>query len=297
MSEKSVLLSKLEQEMLVNPEGLSTRQKRNLSYRLKTKSNQIDQVLQEINLLIKNVSDEVIKENISNKSVSSLIEILEKILQVFDPWPIGVDEKDDGVLAFRIYGTSLSTDPGKCGIFSKSRTALQEEIELDYLLTNHFSKIRRYVDPCIPDPVCHSPDYILKASEKIFQIKQELGEPYIEGSAAYTDETGVSEDGWILRERVKIDEKQLQWMRWKPHNLKECMEQPPLLAPRKIPRGPELMHMSMHMGKDGIHYFLSEKGGAEQEITEKEFLEANKKYGMIKEAVHPEKNSRPPETT
>lgn len=294
MSEKSVLLSKLEQEMLVNPEGLSTRQKRNLSYRLKTKSNQIGQVLQEINLLIKNVSDEAIKENISNKTVSSLIEILEKILQVFDPWPIGVDEKDDGVLAFRIYGTSLSNDPGKCGIFSKSRTALQEEIELDYLLTNHFSKIRRYVDPCIPDPVCYSPDYILKASEKIFQIKQELGEPYIEGSAAYTDETGVSEDGWILRERVKIDEKQLQWMRWKPHNLKECMEQPPRLAPKKIPRGPEIMHMSMRMGKDGAHYFLSEKGGAERKITEKEFLEATKKYGMIKEVVHPEENSRSP---
>jgi len=288
MSEKSALLSKLEQEMLVNPEGLSTRQKRNLSYRLKTKSNQIGQVLQEINLLIKNVPDEAIKENISNKIVSNLIEILEKILQVFDPWPIGVDEKDDGVLAFRIYGTSLSTDPGKCGIFSKSRTALQEEIELDYLLTNHFSKIRRYVDPCIPDPVSHGSDYILKASEKIFQIKQELGEPYIEGSAAYTDETGVSDDGWILRERVKIDEKQLQWMRWKPHNLKECMEQPPLLAPRKIPRGPEIMHMSIRMGKDGIHYILSEKGEQEREITEKEFWEANKKYGMMKEAVHPE---------
>ena len=52
------------------------------------------------------------------------------------------------------------------------------------------------------------------------------------------------------------------------------MEQPPLLAPKKIPRGPELMHTSMRMGKDGTHYFLSEKGGAEQEITEKEFREA-----------------------
>ena len=107
MSEKNVLLSKLEQEMLINPEGLSTRQKRNLNYRLKTKSNQIDQVLQEINLLIKNVSDESIKESISNKTISSLIEILEKILLVLDPWPIGVDEKGEGVLAFRIYWAQL----------------------------------------------------------------------------------------------------------------------------------------------------------------------------------------------
>jgi hypothetical protein len=286
MSEKNVLLSKLEQEMLINPEGLSTRQKRNLNYRLKTKSNQIDQVLQEINLLIKNVSDESIKESISNKTISSLIEILEKILLVLDPWPIGVDEKGEGVLAFRIYGhTKSSINSGKCTIQSKYCTAAQEEIELDYLLTNHLNKIRYYVDPCIPDPVCRNSDVIFKRDDKAFETKMKLGESYIRGAASYHDETGIDEDGWVLREPVKIDKDQLHWMRWKPKGLKECMKQPPLLKEIRIP-GKWNTEASISLASstpEKIEKFteIIQKQNEKPKLTEKELLEVNERIKKI----------------
>jgi len=286
MLEKSILLSKLEREMLTNPKGLDARQKRNLNYRLKTKCAQIDQALQEIRLLIENVPDDSIKESVSNKTLNTLMVIFENILQMFDPWPIGVTENGEGVMAARVFGNAIpSADPGKCAIFCVSRTATLEEVELDFHLTNHFNKIRRYVDPCVPDPVCRNPEYVGTLREKIFETADELGKPFLLSSSAYLDETGISEDGWVMRKPSMVDIDQLQWMRWKPRELKECIEQPPLLEEKKLLRGPEIMHMSMHMDKNGTHYLLSEKGAEERPITKEEFWEANKKYGMIKKAV------------
>jgi hypothetical protein len=286
MPEKSILLSKLEREILTNPEGLDARQKRNLNYRLKTRCSQIDQALQEIRLLIETVPEDSIKESVSNKTLNTLMAIFENILQVLDPWPIGVNEDESGVMASKVFGNAIpSADPGKCTIDSISRTATQEEIEFDHRLTDHFNKIRQYVDPCTPDPICRNPEYVKTIHERILKTRNKFDGPFLLSESAYLDETGVSETGWVLRKPSMVDINQLQWMRWKPRELKECMEQPPLLEEKKIPTGPEIMHTRMECNAEGTRYLVSEKGGAERSVTLEEFLKIHEKYEFKKKAV------------
>jgi len=234
-------------------------------------------------LILKHMPPEKIAKKVAPGQLPALLNLVEALLAQIDPWPIGVHETEDGLMAFRVFGNAIpSSEPGKCAIYSISRTATQEEIELNHHLAAFFNNIRCYVDPCTPDPVCRDPDYIGVQGEKIFRIRKELGKPFSVSEDAYLDETGVSEEGWILRKHTILDIDQLQRMRWKPRGLKECMEQPPLLAPRKIPRGPELSRLSIHATDDGIRYSLSENGGEARPITKEEFLEANKKHGWTK---------------
>jgi hypothetical protein len=67
--------------------------------------------------------------------------------------------------------------------------------------------------------------------------------------------------------------------------LKECMELPPLLALKKLPRGPEILHVHTEHNAEGTRYLISEKGGEEREVTREECLELKQKYGMIKKAA------------
>jgi hypothetical protein len=237
MPEKSILLSKLEQEMLINPKGLNDRQKRNLGYRLKTKSAQIDQVLQEIKLLVENVSEDSIKENISNETLNSMITIFEKILEIVNPLPIG--EHVSGELrAFRVYGNSMSKNPdiehGECAIDSISYTATTKEIDIYRHLKDHFDKIRYYVDPCTPDPTCHDPDYSLKLKEKIRRDLEETNESFEISFHHHTiDER--DKDGDPIGKFFMVDIDKLKEIRFKPAGLKGCMEIPPLLLGAKVP--------------------------------------------------------------
>jgi hypothetical protein len=222
-------------------------------------------------LILKHMPPDKIAKKLTSDKIPAMLNLIESLLAQIDPWPIGVHEDENGVMAFRVFGNSIpkspDSAPGRCAIFSISRTATKEEIELDRHLTEHYNKIRCYIDPCAPDPVCRDPEYIGAQAEKILRIRKESERPFAVSENAYLDETGVNEDGWVIKKPSMIDINQLHWMRWKPLGLKECMEQPPLLEERKIPRGPEIMHMSMPMDKDGVHYSLSEKGGDEQSIT------------------------------
>ena len=277
MPEKSILLSKLEREMLTNPKGLDNRQKRNLNYRLKTKCAQIDQALHEIKLLIDNVPEASIRESVSNKTLDNLMAIFENILQVLDPWPIGVTEDGEGVMASRVFGNAIpSAAPGKCAIFSVSRTATVEESELDFHLTNFFNKIRFYVDPCTPDPVCRNPEYLRILNERFFKKGHEFEKPFLLSESSYLDEKRFNETGWLEVEPSIVDMAQLPWMRWKPRELKECTEQPPILRERKITRAPDLM-LTLHHDKEGETYTLIEKG-EKKVLTKEEYLEALKKF-------------------
>jgi hypothetical protein len=61
-------------------------------------------------------------------------------------------------------------------------------------------------------------------------------------------------------------------MRWHPRGLKECMELPPLLGTKKIPSGPEIMHLRIKCDAEGAHYLISEKDGEERSATKEEFF-------------------------
>lgn len=231
-------------------------------------------------LILKHMPPEKIAKKLSPDKIPAMIDLIEDLLAQIDPWPIGVGEDENGVMAFRVFGNSIpkspDSEPGKCAIYSISRTATREEIELDHRLTNHFSTIRRYVDPCVPDPVCRNPEYIGMWGEKIFRIRKESGKPFSVSENAYQDETGVNEGGWILRKPSMVDINQLQWMRWKPTGLLACMELPPLLKEKKIAIAPEFM-LSLHHDKKGTTYTLFEKG-EKKIITKEEYLEAQKRF-------------------
>jgi hypothetical protein len=250
MPERNILLSKSEREMLTQPEKMSPRQKRNLNYQIKMKAAQIKQALQEIRLLIEYVAEDLLKESVSSEMLIDSIQISEKILKVLDPWAVGEPEKGE-LKAFRVWGSVIpACAPGKCTIDSASYTASDEEIHLHKRLKEHFNKIRFYVDPCIPDPVCRDPEYSRTQMDRLSQLVRRIAETSrpIDASlnrdvdkiidvsfSAYLDETGVNESGWVLRAPTTIDIDQLQWMRWKPRGLKGCTEQPPLLEEKKLP--------------------------------------------------------------
>lgn len=239
----------------------------------------------DILLILKYMPPEKIAKKLRPDQIPAMLDLVEELLARIDPWPIGVSEDESEARAFRIFGNSIPKNPdrvpGKCAIFSISRTATCEEAELDHCLTDHFNAIRCYVDPCSVDPVCRDPEYIGMLGEQIFKIRKELGIPFSVSQNAYLDETGVSETGWILRKPSMVNIDQLQWMRWKPEGLKECIEQPPILASKKIPRGKELMHLRIRSGEDGIQYLISEEGGKERSITLDEYLKAHKKLENI----------------
>ncbi|OPY50755.1 MAG: hypothetical protein A4E48_01753 [Methanosaeta sp. PtaU1.Bin060] len=278
------MLTELERERILHRETLTVPERKNLNFRLRKKLIELKQNLEDINLILNFFPQEELHEVIDFEHLSKSLDVTEALLQITDPWPVGAHENGTDS-AFRVWGVVIPTSaPGKCTIDSVSRTAMKEEIDLHKRLLDHFTKIRFYVDPCIPDPVCRDVEYNKAQMDKLMQMRQTAQNPFHLSFNGYNDETGVNESGRILRDPTTIDIKQLQWMRWKPEGLKECLEEPPLFKEKKIPRGPEIFHMSIHSDKDGTHYFLSEKGGAERETTETEFLEANKKYRMIEKA-------------
>jgi hypothetical protein len=273
------MLADLERTYLKDKDSLDDKQKKNLNHRIKNKLKLIDETLNDVRLILENYPEELVKEHITNNTVYSAAAALERVLQILDPWSVG--EHEEGELrAFRVWGSIIPTcPPGKCTIDSASRTASKEEINLHERLKEHFNMVRLYIDPCIPDPVCRDPEY---SREQMDRLRQTTQRPFSMSFNAYLDETGVSESGWVLRAPTMLDIDQLQWMRWHPRGLKKCMELPPLLATKKIPRGSEIMHSRVECDAEGTHYLISEKGGEERSATNEEFLEANEKYGTIK---------------
>lgn len=234
MPEKGIILSALEREMLTDPEKLSARQKRNLTYRLKTRSAQIDQALKEIKLLIGNVPEDSIKENISNETLDDLMSILESALQILGPWPIGRIDGEE-IAAFRVFGRTVpQVEQGKCAIVSFARSVSCQEIELNRRLKEHFSAIRFYVDPCTPDPVCRDPAFIENLDAMLVKKMGASGEPFNMSFNVYWDETGFDENGHKTRSNSTVNIDQLSQIRWRPRDLLECLELPPVLTEKVI---------------------------------------------------------------
>ena len=239
-----ILLSELELTMLRDPGKLKTRQKRNLSYRLKTRGSEIGKVLQEIELLIKNIPEEALKEAVSNETFKSLKTILETLLQVRAPWPVGVDGEEKGAQVFKVFGNATPSDapgPGLCSISSISREATYEEMELDSHLTELHNNLRRYIDPCTPDPVCYTLSGGLDEAFKSLGVYKSIGALNKNFSIKYNNyedevgtEKGADNSLWVVTKPALVETALLPWMRWKPRDLGECIEQPPLLKERKL---------------------------------------------------------------
>ena len=222
------MLTDLERTYLKNRDNLEDdKQKKNLNHRVKNKLKLIDETLSDLRLIFEKYPEELIREHISNNTISSATTTLERILQVLDPWAIG-EHEEGKPRAFRVWGSTIpDCEPGKCTLKSASRSVSEEEIRLNMLLKEHFNKIRFYVDPCIPDPICRDTDYIKKQMDQLLKSAKETGMSLsFEG---YFDETGFTEHLWLTRAPSMIEVNQLHWMRWKPREIKECMKQPSLL--------------------------------------------------------------------
>lgn len=204
-------------------------------------------------LILKTMPRAKIAAKLERDPIPLVLDLVESLLTWTDPWPIGEHEEGD-LMAFRVYGNSIpdspESEPGKCTIDSISRTASEEEINLNRRLKDHFNKIRYFTDPCIPDPVCHDPGYIgmqrEKAVEIVKGITRKSDETFHVNCSAYLD-SWVGKDGWVERKPSLVDIETLKFMRWKPRGLKNCMEHPPLLAPRNdVPPG-EGKSFEMHL--------------------------------------------------
>jgi hypothetical protein len=279
------MLTDLERTYLRNRDTLEDdKQKKNLNHRVKTKLKLIDETLSDLRLIFEKYPEELIREYISNNTVNSATFTLERILQILDPWPIGEHEEGE-VRAFRSWGSVIpACKPGECTIHSISRSTTEEEIVFHKRLEEHFEKIRFYVDPCIPDPVCRDPEYIRIQDEKAFQLAKDItnktGKPLSVSMEAYIDDVGTDKEGWVIRSPTLIKIEQLQKMRWKPRGLVTCMDLPPLLRERKTLTTPGFM-LTQHHDKDGTTYTLLEKG-EKKILTEEEYLEAQKRFKIRK---------------
>jgi hypothetical protein len=223
------MLADLERTYLKDKNSLGDRQKKNLNHRIKNKLKLIDETLGDVRLILENYPNELIKEHISNNTAYSAVATLERVLQILDPWAIG-EHEDGEKRAFRVWGSVIpASKPGECTIDSASRKASDEEIKFHEFLKAHLDRLQRYVDPCIPDPVCRDPEY---SRELMNRFMQSATRPF--SFSSYTDVAGVTEDRWLNYDPVQIAKDQLQWMRWKPRDLKECIKQPPLLKEKRL---------------------------------------------------------------
>lgn len=256
--------------------------------------NDMEEILWILDTLPQKQVDRLLKDG---KALNLTMKLTEKLIEKIDPWPIGEDE-NYGAMAFRVYGNViLSSEPGKCTIDSISRTVSEEEIKLNKRLVAHLDKIRYRVDPCIPDPVCRDPVYIGLQDERAMEIAKEIAKktnnPFSVSIDAYLDEIGVNEEGWVLSEPTTIDIDNLRWMRWKPRGLKECMEQPPLLTPKRLARGREIKKLTVHSDEWGMRYLVSDMGGDARPITLEEYLEEHKKMKRPAKPPHKEGTKAP----
>jgi hypothetical protein len=302
------MLTDLERAYLKNRDNLEDdKQKKNLNHRIKNKLVLINEALSDVRLILENYPEDLIKEHISENTVYSAATALERILQILDPWPIG-EHEDGGLSAFRSWGSVIpASKPGECTIDSISRGVTEEEKVLYKRIAEHFERIRFYVDPCIPDPVCRDPEYIGIENDKAFKIAKDImnrtGTSLSVSFNAYTDETGISTKGWILRAPVVIPIEKLKAMRWKPRGLKECMKQPPLLKEKRIPiRWLLLSSIGNSSTPEEYEEFRNNiQKKNEMEIDEKDLLEVNemikkiprsekefndKEFGMLKEKLN-----------
>jgi hypothetical protein len=278
------MLTDLERNYLRNRDSLEDdKQKKNLNHRIKTKLKLIDETLSDLRLIFEKYPEELIREYVSTNTVNSATSTLDRILQILDPWAIG-EHEEGKPRAFRVWGSTIpDCEPGKCTIKSASRGVSEEETRLNKLLKEHFNKIRFYIDPCIPDPVCRDTDYIKIQMELLLKGAKDTGTSL--SFDGYFDETGVDERLWITRAPSMIDVNQLQKMRWKPQGLKECMKQPPLLREIRIP-GKCSTEASISLASstsEEIEKFteIIQKQNEGPKLTEKELLEVNERIKKI----------------
>jgi len=236
-------------------------------------------------LILEHMPSEKISKKLKQEHISLMLDLLDRLIERLDPWPIGEHENGEQ-WAFKTYGCSFPTcELGKCVIETASRTALEEDINLHRQLKNHLNKLWPYVDPCIPDPVCHDPQYNKDLHEKMLQFTRTF--QFSSSVNCYSDEYITDGSSWVQRKPSTVDIDQLGEIRWKPRGLKECLESPlrPFLEEKKIPRGPEVMHAHVENTAEGTRYLISESGGEERSVTREKYLEIVKKYGMVKKAA------------
>lgn len=226
-----------------NDQGVTANRRADIVYRYTRKLKDRLDELGDANYLIGELPPTSVRETVAENHLMEALDLVEKLLELLDPWPVA-EHENGGRWAFKTYGSKFPDyEPGKCGIQTMSRTASNEEIELHQRLKNHLNKLQHYVDPCIPDPICRGPEYAREMFEKTKDILKEhqikMGGSWSVSLDNYNDEW-LGKDNWVERKPSLVDIETLNFMRWKPKGIKNCMElpSPPLLTPRNdVPPG------------------------------------------------------------
>jgi len=196
------------------------------------------------------------------------------------PRPIGKLEGGEE-RAFRVVGSVVpGSKPGECTIQSISRSAFNEEILFHTALKEELNKLRYFIDPCVPDPVCRNPEYVQLLEDRasvLLHEHEKNGIPYNLSFDMYIDEIIDEESGRFLRHLVAVQTGALKNMRWKPRDLKICTELPPILEEKKIPHSSEMHNLRFWVDTEGEHYSRTIEG-KEYPLTVDEFLEYRNQF-------------------
>ena len=271
------MLTKLERDRILHREDLTVPERKNLNFRIRKKLIELKQNLEDINLILTYLPQEELHEILAYDYLHKALDITDSLARIIDPWPVG-EHETGGLYAFKTYGNMFpDCEPGKCGIQTVSRLALEDDKEMYQRLKDHSMRLQHCIDACVPDPVCRDPQYAKTLYEKLVSITTNSE------FSNYLDDYLVEGSSWIHRKPSVVDIEQLSKTRWKPRGLKECIEPSvmPFLAPKTFKTVREIAHAHIESNVEGTRYLVSEKGGEERAVSQEEWLEFTRKHGLV----------------
>jgi hypothetical protein len=271
------MLTKLERERILHREDLTVPERKNLNFRIRKKLIELKQNLEDINLILTYLPQEELQEILAYDHLYKALDITDSLARIIDPWPVG-EHENSGQYAFKTYGTAFpDCEPGKCGIQTVSRLALEEDEKMYQRLKDHLTRLQHCIDTCVPDPICRDPRYAKELYEKLVLTTTNAE------FSNYLDEYLVEGSSWIHHKPSVVDIEQLGRMRWKPRGLKECTEPSilPLLAPKTFKTVQEIAHARIESNAEGTHFLVSEKGGEKRAVSREDGLEFMRKHGLV----------------
>ena len=164
-------------------------------------------ILDALPQLVKRLPEEEKDRFARREYLAPLLNVVEKFLDLLDPWPIGESEEGE-LLSIKTFA-KRSGEPGKCWVESRYMDALPEEIETWERLKEHAARLQYFIDPYLISPDA-PPDGIREWFDRERHRRQFVtGTNYF---ARWRDEEGIGRAAPVL-----VDEEDVRrHKRWNP---------------------------------------------------------------------------------
>lgn len=167
-------------------------------------------ILDNLPQLVKRLPKEEKERFARREYLAPLLNVVEKFLELLDPWPIGEPEEGE-LLSIKTFA-KRSGEPGKCWVESRYMDALPEEIETWERLKEHAARLQYFIDPYLI-----SPNYPTEDDREWYERERDR-RVFVTGTNYFTwwrDEAGIR-----LAAPVLVDEEEVRrHKRWNPKPL------------------------------------------------------------------------------